>query len=462
MPELHEYQERALDFAIDNKATMMLLPMGLGKTAIALNFIREIGVKALVVAPLRPCYTTWPEEIIKWTPELSYTVLHGPDKQIKLRYKRDIYIINYEGLKWFMKQLRSKHFPRGKFLLILDESTFLKDPSTIRFKTLQTLMPLWYDFRMCLTATPSPKGLHNLWSQVYMLDEGERLERFYSRYKDKYFLETGAPRFKIWVANGCREKIYSKIQDISFYLKAEDYLEMPEYIYNEVKLKMPPRLARIYKKFTREFILRIQNTNVNALSQASLSMKLRQFVQGGIYTNRRGDYEVLHKLKINALKEVIESAAGSPVLVPIQFKFEVEMIQKALGRVPVIHGATSTKLGNTHIRNWNKGEYAVMLCHPLSIGHGTNLQTGGNIVLWYSLPWSWEQYYQLNGRLYRQGQLKKGVIINHILMSDTVDDVVLSVLKDNEGDQQQLYNAIRRYAAKVSNVRHLRKGERNG
>ena len=450
MPRLHEYQEDALEFALHHKSTFMMLEMGLGKTAIALNFIREVDMPAIVVAPLGAIHTTWPDEIIKWTPELTYTILHGKDKDIHLRYNRDIRIINYDGLKWLLKNARK--LGRRKFILILDESSFIKSPSTNRFKTLRNLMPLWSPYRMCLSATPSPNGMHELWSQFFMLDNGRRLGIFPSRYLSENFVVTGPPRYKTFIVNGARKKIHNKIKDISYYLKATDYLKMPEYIFNEVKLKMPPRLQKVYKKFEREFVLRIRGMNVNAFNKAALSMKLRQFMQGAIYTDRKGNYQLVHQLKIQALKEVLESAGGHPILCPIQFKFEVEMITKALGNVPTIVGGVKQNIRTRHINNWNRGQYPLMLCHPRSIGHGTNLQTGGNIVLWYGLPWSWEQYYQLNGRLYRQGQLKKGVIISHLLFENTIDYIILSVLRLKEGDQRQLFSAVQQFARNYKGV----------
>lgn len=445
--KLHDYQNKAITFAIRNPASFMMIDIGLGKTAIALHTIKKMGIPALVLAPLRVCLTTWPEEIKKWNLDLSYTVLHGKNKDLNLRMPKDIYFLNYDGLKWFFNSCVKGKFKMRKMFMVWDESSFVKSPSTQRFKMFKKMLPMFSRYRMCLSATPSPNGLHELWSQFYLLDQGERLEKSFYSYRNAYFHYTGPPVYKTTIYAGSEERIHKKIEDITYRLDAKDYLDMPPITYNALRVNLPPVLRGQYDDLERDFVLEFNEIDVaSAQSAAGLSMKLRQFIQGGMYLdNTNGEYKKIHDLKLKALKEVLDSAGGQPILCPIQFRFELDMIQKFFKvSLPVIAGGTGARQSIKYIDMWNKGSIPLLLCHPASIGHGMNLQAGGHIVLWYSLTWSLEQYQQLNGRLYRQGQ-QKGVVINHLVIEDTIDVLLLKVLSRKEKTQSDLLFALKKY-----------------
>lgn len=444
--KLHQYQQNAIRFAIRNPASFMMIDIGLGKTAIALHTIEKMGIPALVIAPLRVCYSTWPAEIKKWNLNLSYTILHGRNKNKNLALKKDVYILNYEGLKWFFNACCQHKFKMRKMFMIWDESSFVKSPSTQRFKTFKRMVPMFSRYRMCLSATPSPNGLHELWSQYFLLDHGKRLESSFYTFRSRYFSYTGPPVYKTTIYPGASELIHEKIEDITYRLDAHDYLRMPPITYNAIRVELTAKLRKEYDSLERDFLLEFDHDISSATSAAGLSMKLRQFIQGGLYTDGgNGRYMPIHKLKLNALKEMMEANPGQPILCPIQFRFELDMIQKEFKqKLPIIAGGVNAKTSSQYVDRWNAGKLPLLLCHPQSIGHGMNMQTGGHIVLWFGLTWSLEQYQQLNGRLHRQGQ-KRGVVINHIIMEDTIDVLLLKVLSQKESTQADLLNALKKY-----------------
>jgi SNF2 family DNA or RNA helicase len=439
--KLHDYQKRAIDFCLQKKTVFLMLDMGLGKTAIALKTMAMVGGPTLVLAPLRPAISTWPSEISKWTPHLSWTVLHGKNKNENLRKSRHIYILNYDGLKWFMGQMGRVRFGK-KFNLILDESSFIKSPSTIRFKTLRKLSPLWSDYKLCLSATPAPNGLHELWSQYNMLDNGKRLGKTFFGYRGQYFNYSGPPVFRTTIRPGSAQLIFDKVKDVTFRLDAKDHLKLPPIMYNAINLNLTNKLYKQYKQLETDFFLDINNQEVAVFNSAALSSKLRQFISGNIYLNRNGDYEPIHNLKLKALEELRESTS-KPILCPVQFKFSYYQIAKKYKNVPIIAGITSTADAERYIKEWNRGNIPLLLCHPASLGHGVNLQAGGSVVLWYDLTWSLEQYHQLNGRLHRQGQ-KDSVVIHHLLINGTIDKTVLDVLKRKNATQKTLLDELRK------------------
>jgi SNF2 family DNA or RNA helicase len=321
----------------------------------------------------------------------------------------------------------------------------IKSPSTLRFKLLKKMMPLWGDYRFCLSATPAPNGYQELWTQYYMLDKGQALTPVYHQFRSRWFNYTGPPLFKTTMRKGADEQIQSLIKPITYRLAAEDYLKMPETIYNDISLTLSEPLRDKYKELEKNFFLEFTESDATAFNAAALSMKLRQFIQGAVYTDQKdGSFYPLHHIKVDALKELLETSAGQPILCPIQFKFELRMIREFIDKsIPCISGGTSIQDSNRYIKAWNNSELPLLLCHPASLGHGVNLQAGGHIMLWYGLTWSLEHYLQLNGRLRRQGQ-KNTVTIHHLVMKDTVDERVVKVLKDKNATQSQLLDALKR------------------
>ena len=447
MLQLHQYQKKAIEFGLENKTVFLAMDLGLGKTAVSLKIIQRLKQKAIVFAPLRVIYNTWPDEIKRWTPELTYDIIHGPDKRNVFRRSRaDILLINFDGLKWFSKEVVQSHIRWQKRILILDESSMIKSPSTLRFKTLKKMMPLWSDYRFCLSATPAPNGYHELWSQYYMLDKGERLFSVFYRFRSNFFNYSGPPLYKTSLRKGAYEQIRDLIKPITYRLDANDYIDMPDIVYNDIPLVLSKPLQNKYKELENNFFLEFAGADATAFNAAALSMKLRQFIQGAVYTDLKdGSFYPLHQIKIDALKELLETSAGQPILCPVQFKFELKMIHEFIDKsIPCIAGGTSIAESNSLIRAWNNSELPLLLCHPASLGHGVNLQAGGHIMLWFGLTWSLEHYKQLNGRLIRQGQKNKCVAIHHLIMKNTIDERVVKVLKDKDATQSKLLDALKR------------------
>lgn len=451
--DLHDYQRRAIDFALRQKSTYMMIDIGLGKTAIALKTAQKLRIPTMVWAPMRVCYMVWPDEIKKWTPNLTYTIMHGDYKNATLKLKRDIYIINYEGIKWFYDKARSGKFPLRKFFFIWDESSMLKDHKSKRWEMMADKMyPIFSKYRMNLSATPATEGLHHLWAQYYLLDMGRRLGQNYYSFFNRNFTEDQYTR-EVTPKPGAKKKIYERIQDITFRLDSKDYQHFKDPVPVKTPVKLPPAVMQMYAKLEKEFILEYEDKLIDVDTSAMLSNKLQQLVQGALYYAAEEEgkqeavrrYTVVHYKKAEVLKEVFDTAQGDPILCAIQFRFEYDMICKVFGRkLPIIYGGTPPNQSLQYGKMWNEGKLPILLCHPRSVRYGLNLQRVGHLITWYGLPWSLEDYIQLNGRLARQGQTKL-VSINHIIAKDTVDEAIYATLINKNAVQQDLFQAIRVY-----------------
>ena len=440
----YPYQEAAEKWILEHKKCGLFLEMGLGKTVVTLTAIKRLiedfaVSRVLVIAPLRVAATVWAEEARKWDHlnDLRFSKILGSrtEREAALRQDAEIYVINRENVQWLGEhQAQTKKWPFD--MIVLDELSSFKNPKAERFKALRRTLPAVRRV-VGLTGTPAPNGLIDLWSQIYLLDKGERLGRFIGAYRQRYFIpgHTNGMVVYNWVpVQGAPAEIYGKIGDICMSMKAEDYLQMPDRIDITVPVVLPDSARTAYETMERDLVLPLRDEAITAQNAAVLAGKLLQLSNGAIYTEDR-EYIEVHSAKLDALEDLIEAANGEPVLVYYGFQHDKERILQRFPRAKVLYSSRD-------VDAWNRGEIEILLAHPSSAGHGLNLQQGGHIMVWYGLTWSLEQYQQANARLYRQGQ-EQPVKIYHLVTQGTVDEDVLKVLTGKAARQDALIDAIR-------------------
>jgi SNF2 family DNA or RNA helicase len=389
--------------------------------------------KVLVICPLRVAYV-WQKEIEKWEhlKNLTYSVVTGSkaDREKALSKKALIYIINRENVPWLIENHKWDFDT-----VVIDELSSFKSPKAQRFKALKKVRPCLKRI-IGLTGTPAPNSLMDLWSEVYLLDMGERLGRYIGGFRERFFTPDKRNRDVIYSykpREGAENKIYELISDICVSMKALDHIKMPELIMNNVEVEMNSKQMAVYEKFKADMVLTLDGKELDAVNAAALSNKLLQMANGAVYDDEKSVVEI-HDKKLDALEDLIESANGKPVLVAYWYKHDKERILK---RIPAEEINTSAD-----IDRWNKGEMPVALIHPASAGHGLNLQQGGSTIVWFGLTWSLELYQQLNARLYRQGQ-QNTVVIHHLITKGTIDENVVKALERKDVGQNALIDAVK-------------------
>ena len=390
-----------------------------------------------MIAPLRVGKNTWPDEITKWKhlKGLTYAVAIGTltERQQALKANADITIINRENVEWLI----FKSGYRFDFdMVIIDELSSFKSYKAKRFKALLKVRAE-VDRIVGLTGTPSSNGLMDLWAEFRLLDFGERLGRYITRYRLNYFTPdktNGQVVFSYKPLPGAEEKIYEKISDITISMRARDYLKLPTLVMNEVRVEMGEKEKALYDRLKKDMVVDFFDKEIDANNAATLSMKLLQMANGAVYDEDRKVYPI-HENKLDALEDLIESANGKPVLVAYWFKHDLERIR---ARFPEAREIKSSE----DIHKWNRGEIAIGLIHPASAGHGLNLQEGGSTLIWFGLTWSLELYQQTIARLYRQGQ-QNTVVVHHIVTKGTIDERVLKALEKKEKTQDALIDAVK-------------------
>ena len=435
---LHQYQKNLIEQAktIDNLG--LFLPPGLGKTATTLTIIAEqLKGKTLIVAPKRVAETVWDTEAKKWEhlQHLKIAKILGTPAQrlTALASSSNVYVVNLENLIWLLEQ------PEAVFQnLVIDESSRFKDPSTKRFKALKKHLK-GFQRRLILTGTPTPQGIGDLWSQVGILDLGQRLETSLTRFRDKYMEPDQFNRhtrvvYSWRIKKGMDKVIQDKIVDICFSLKAEDYLTLPKLteLYHKIDITTAER--KQYDTLKKDMVANIGTETITAPTAAALAGKLLQFTSGAVYAED-GSWQEVHRAKLEYLESIMEESSA-PTLVFYHFKHSLQRIKDNFPHAVV--------LDDNNIQAWRDGKIRMLLAHPQSGGIGLNLQCNvGETAqtVWYDLPWSSENYIQANARIYRQGQ-EKPVIIHHLTIAGSIDEQVVKVLDGKINLQDALLNAL--------------------
>ena len=428
--------------------------LGLGKTVVTLTAINSLIHEfyevrhVLIIAPRTVAETTWQDEAQKWEhlKGLTFSTVLGTQQQrIRAIEKRaDVYVINRENVVWLCEYYRYR-MPFD--MLVVDESSSFKSPTAKRFRALRKVLPC-FSRRVILTGTPAPNTLMDLWAQMYLLDGGRALGKTITSYREKYFTPDRMNGYIVYsykLQEGAAAAIYDAIAPEVMSLKASDYLELPERIDNIVRCDMGERARKLYRRMEKDMVLGLGDIDtITAASAAVLSNKLLQMANGCVYTDD-GGVRGLHDAKLCRLKEIIEANEGKPVLVFYEYQHDLARLQSWFHDARVLGEGDTGKT----VYDWNAGRIPVLLAHPASCAYGLNLQAGGNIIVWFGLTWSLEQYQQANARLYRQGQ-EHAVVIHHLVTAGTMDERVMAALSKKEVGQDALLDAVK---AEIREVR---------
>lgn len=446
----HAYQRTAIRFMVSQAAGGLFLDPGLGKTSTTLaafKILRDKGYvrRLLVIAPLRPAHSVWPGEAAKWDEfrGLTVAVLHGPRKGDLLRSDAEVCAINPEGLTWLAQQPEIDSFD----MLVVDESTRFKHTNTQRFKTLKSILPK-FPRRYILTGTPAPNGLLDLFGQIFILDGGAALGKYVTHYRMTYF-DNPDHQGWAWVPRpGAPAEIYKRLEPLTIRMSAEDFLQLPDLVFNTVEVDLPPAARAAYDQMENLMVAQLAGGTVVAANAAGATNKCRQIANGGIYDGGE-KAPAVHYAKLEAVGEIVEELGGKPVIIAYEFDHDRERLQTLYPGAPYIGGGVPASRFRDIEEAWNRGEVPVLLAQPQSVAHGLNLQKGGSHLIFHSLTWNLEDYDQIIRRIYRQGQESR-VFVHHVVARNTVDSVILKMLAAKDRTQKALLSALKTYTEERS------------
>lgn len=445
--EPYPYQQYCAARIVADAAVGLFLDMGLGKTVITLDAINTLRYdrwavqRVLIIAPKKVAEGTWTKEAQKWE-HLRHlrisAVLGSQQKRLRaLATPADIYVINRDNVTWLVDYFKNA-WPFD--MVVLDESSSFKNSQSKRFKALK-LVRSRINRLVELTGTPASNGLIDLWAQIYLLDGGARLGRTLGQYRERFFDPDKRSRTQIFSytpKDGSMEYIQQAIGDICVSMKAEDYLNLPDRMFDDVPVVLDDKARKAYRQLERDLLLELDEGQITAASAGVLTGKLLQLCNGAVYDSEKRPLAI-HNCKVEAFLEVLEQLNGQHCLVFYNFQHDRDRLLAALEplglRVRVYQNAADEDA-------WNAGEIDVLLAHPASCAYGLNLQNGGHHIVWFGLTWSLEQYEQANKRLHRQGQ-RHPVIVHHLVVQGGMDEDVIDSLRAKGDTQEALMDALK-------------------
>ena len=451
--EPYPYQQYCAARIVADAAVGLFLDMGLGKTVITLDAINTLRYdrwavqRVLIIAPKKVAEGTWTKEAQKWE-HLRHlrisAVLGSQQKRLRaLATPADIYVINRDNVAWLVDYFKNA-WPFD--MVVLDESSSFKNSQSKRFKALK-LVRSRINRLVELTGTPASNGLIDLWAQIYLLDGGARLGRTLGQYRERFFDPDKRSRTQIFSytpKDGSMEYIQQAIGDICVSMKAEDYLNLPDRMFDDVPVVLDDKARKAYRQLERDLLLELDEGQITAASAGVLTGKLLQLCNGAVYDSEKRPLAI-HNCKVEAFLEVLEQLNGQHCLVFYNFQHDRDRLLAALEplglRVRVYQNAADEDA-------WNAGEIDVLMAHPASCAYGLNLQNGGHHIVWFGLTWSLEQYEQANKRLHRQGQ-RHPVIVHHLVVQGGMDEDVIESLRAKGDTQEAVMRALKARIRKV-------------
>lgn len=452
---LKSHQNFMVSLAVDNRGVGLFAEMGSGKTIAALTAMDELQNNRLevnrwlVISTKRIVRSVWRQEAAQWahTKHLRFSLIDGSqkDRKMALQAKADVYLISRDNVAWLKTLGQGAWWFDG---VVIDESSSFKSHDSMRFKALSAALPAIKRI-ILMTGTPQPQNLLDLWSQLYLIDQGKRLGYNYHAFKNRYFEKHPYRQFvyepKDLGDRSAEQEIADLIKDVCVSFKTADYIDLPPRIDRVVGVDLSTTTMNAYDTFEAKQILQLPNDEqISVVNAAAMVNKLLQFASGAVYDEDR-NVHVQHDEKLDALDDLIDNhlEQGKRMLVFYNYKHSLARIVERLTKRKInFRVLSSGKQGDKDIEDWNNGLIDVFLLHPASAGHGLNLQRGGSTVIWYELVWQLELYQQGNARVLRQGQ-KDHVFIHHLIVKGTAEENVYNALIDKAESQEMLMQLVK-------------------
>jgi SNF2 family DNA or RNA helicase len=450
---LRVYQNRAATRLYESDALILVAPLGAGKGAAALTAFADLlrdGHRrhCLALAPKLVATTVWPAEIEAWNhlKHLRVAVLNGSQEKrrelLRAAPTRELTVIGIDLVQWLVAELTAFPDSHPIFdLLVIDETSKLKDPYGKRSRALAGIASR-FKTRWGLTGTPRPNSSLDLFAPASIITDGALWGRAFVPWRNERF-RLRNPVTDEWVPlPGAEDRIAAEFGAVAMTIGAEDMPDLPPLNIIETRVTLPTAAMARYQEMARDLFTTVDERTIEAASKMIATGKLAQCANGFLY-GEGGNEDVIeiHNVKIEWLRELVESLQGEPLLIAYEFLEDLRTIRRAFGNVPALGGPTSAAEATKIITDWNAGRLPLLAFHGAAAGHGLNLQFGGSQMAWLCPSWSNELTDQSIARIYRPGQTRH-VTIHVCVAAGTVDEMkrnrVLGKMSAQEAFRQHL------------------------
>jgi SNF2 family DNA or RNA helicase len=435
-PPLFDHQSETIDFAANVLTVFDTSDPGTGKTrswieVILADIESDPSRKFVVFAPKSILEPAWGADLIKFAPQLSYSIANANNRKKAFEQDVNIYITNHDAIKWVNNNWGTVSKDRNLYGIIIDESTAFKHRTSQRSRAAATVTSK-FARRALLSGTPNSNGLQDLWHQVYLLDGGEHLGANFWAYRNMVCSATqvgpSAQHQKWDDKDGADQAVAELIKDITVRHVFEECIDIPEHNEYTVTFDLSTKHQAAYDMLKNHAIVMAQSGEIAAFNAGVVAQKLLQMASGAVYTGE-GAHEVFSTQRYELVTDLIEARESCVVAFNWRHQRDalIELAKSRKFKYGLIDGSVTSQARRTQVvEDFQNGFIDVLYAHPASAGHGLTL-TRGTSTIWTSPTYNAEQFVQFNKRIYRAGQTRKTETVM-VAANNTIDVEVYAKL----------------------------------
>ena len=437
-----EHQKTTSEFLINNPKAFCFNEQGTGKTASviwATDYLMRLGLlkRVLVICPLSIMKASWQADLFKFAMHRTVAIAYGDSKKRKkiIDGEAEYIVINFDGVGIVKKEIMDGGFD----LIVVDEASAYKNPSTNRWKDLRDLTKVIKGMWM-LTGTPAAQSPVDAYGLAKLINPSG-VSPFFGQFRDSVMMKVGAFR---WVPKPQAKHIVHTVLQPAIRFEKKDCLDLPPVTFTDRDAPLTPQQQAYYRILSKQMLIEAAGEEVSAINAAVKINKLLQISCGSVYTDAGEviDFDVSNRL--NVVQEVIEET-NNKVLIFVPFTHSIDLLQKHLKKnnisCDVINGAVSANKRADIVQTFQTQESPkVLIIQPQAASHGLTL-TAADTIIWYAPCTSVETYLQANARIDRPGQVNHMTIVH--IKGSQVEDKLYKLLRGNISNHNQIIDLYR-------------------
>lgn len=442
---LTDYQQEALEKALERKRFGVFFQQRVGKTRVALAFIanlfqQEKARTALIVTTLTG-REIWKQEIEKVWNELSsqkIRVLFPEELKMWKDLKNDliVMIINYDKLF----SLKEKLVRFNPSIVVSDECHLIKNRNSKRSKSLAKIGSI-ADYTLGLTGTPySNKSLQDIFG-IYRFIDPSLFGSKWGPFEAEYCIKGGYMGYQV-VGYKNEDKLLSLVSESSIRVLRKDVMKEPQQESVIIPVSLSPSEKAKYALLKKHAILKLSSTaQVTADMVAVQRIRLQQFCGGFIMTDDQ-EVEEVSTAKMDKLKKLIDDLTEGGEQTVVSFKYLTEIAEAYRNFYPkcrMITGGVIESKRNEIIQDFREGKFPILLVQEQTVSMGVDLSHCKSMVF-FSTGDDLITHNQIKDRLMGRFQKSEEVIYYYLLCEKTIDEKIYKALMNNISKAEQLAN----------------------
>lgn len=433
------HQEAALAASNFRPYFAYLMDPGLGKTKVVIDEVQSLFplIDTVVVICPKSIVSVWKEEIDT----------HGVDMMHKASRWGYMETLESRPIQWFIfnvdavnrvktkKGINCQGFnavvdilmEHKRSMMVIDESTIIKNPDAKRTKAVHELGAL-AKYRRIMTGTPIANTPLDVYSQMRFLHPTEIFKYNYFAFRNRYAVMGGYEGRQV-VGYRNLEHLAAIIDKHSFRARKADCLDLPERTTQVRTVELSPATWKAYRALVDELAVEIAGKEMSIDMVVKKITKLRQLTGGWLRDDDGNVHPVGHE-KLTELKHLLDECVGQKVIIWCQFVHEIMALQQIHPEFRVYHGGMSSKARDEARHAFEHGDAPGIIIQNDTGSMGLTLNAA-TVSIFYSNPNYPLNKQQARERNYRKGQ-DKPVTEYELIVMGSVDQTIYHNLQNSK------------------------------